>query len=374
MIVLQLGPYPPPHGGVQTNLVGIREHLRQRYGPKAAPVINLTRHRKDSVDDVYYPTSALGVAKLLLTIPADIIHLHIGGRFTTRLLALCLFCSLIPNRRTVMTFHSGGYPSWQKRLPGRFSLRRLIVRRLDRVIAVNTEIAALFRALGVEHSRCQIICPYTPATVREDVELPATLARFRSAHDPLLTTVGLLEPEYDLPLQIDALGAVREKLPDAGLVIIGSGSLDAELRRRIANEPFADHILLCGDVPHGITLQMISMSDAFLRTTLYDGDSVSVREALQMGVPVIASDNGMRPPGVILVPRSNALAVRDAIVGVVGQLSTARDVRAGDQQQFYEVRGEQHLPATSDGQHFAELLDMYASLGERNHRRVSACR
>ena len=25
--VLQLGPYPPPHGGVQTNLVAIREQI-----------------------------------------------------------------------------------------------------------------------------------------------------------------------------------------------------------------------------------------------------------------------------------------------------------------------------------------------------------
>ena len=43
MTVLQLGPYPPPHGGVQTNLVAIRDHLR-RHG-MAATVINLTRHR-----------------------------------------------------------------------------------------------------------------------------------------------------------------------------------------------------------------------------------------------------------------------------------------------------------------------------------------
>ena len=30
MRVVQLGPYPPPHGGVQTNLVAIREYLRRR--------------------------------------------------------------------------------------------------------------------------------------------------------------------------------------------------------------------------------------------------------------------------------------------------------------------------------------------------------
>ena len=44
MRVVQLGPYPPPHGGVQTNLVAIREYLR-RSG-HACDAINLTRHRR----------------------------------------------------------------------------------------------------------------------------------------------------------------------------------------------------------------------------------------------------------------------------------------------------------------------------------------
>ena len=44
MTVLQIGPYPPPHGGVQTNLVAIRDYLRA-HG-HSAPVINLTRFRR----------------------------------------------------------------------------------------------------------------------------------------------------------------------------------------------------------------------------------------------------------------------------------------------------------------------------------------
>lgn len=48
---------------------------------------------------------------------------------------------------------------------------------------------------------------------------------------PLFTTIGLPEPEYDLPLQIRTLEIVREDFPHTGLVIIGSGSLDGKLRR-----------------------------------------------------------------------------------------------------------------------------------------------
>src|SRR2546430_9385733 len=38
---------------------------------------------------------------------------------------------------------------------------------------------------------------------------------FRSEHRPLLISVGLLEPEYDLPLQSRYLGQVHEKFPAA---------------------------------------------------------------------------------------------------------------------------------------------------------------
>jgi glycosyltransferase involved in cell wall biosynthesis len=80
-------------------------------------------------------------------------------------------------------------------------------------------------------------------------------------------------------------------------------------------------VLLCGDVPHPLTVRLIAASDVFLRTTLYDGDSVSVREALQLGVPVVATDNGMRPAGVHLIPRSDPEALRRAITTVFSDRS-----------------------------------------------------
>ena len=352
MVVLQLGPYPPPHGGVQTNLVAIREHLR-RQG-MGAPVINLTRHRAPERDEVYYPRSAGEVVRLLRKIPADVIHLHIGGRLSGRLLALCLFCTLLPGRRTVLTFHSGGYPSWQKRrrmLP--FWVRGLILPRLDAILAVNAEIASLFRTLGVHPSRIRLTCPFTPVAVSGDTVLPEPLAGFAQSHHPLLTTVGLLEPEYDLGAQIRMFADIRREFPQAGLVIVGSGSLDAELRRQIAAHPAAAHILLCGDVAHPVTLKVIAGSDAFLRTTLYDGDSISVREALQLGVPVVATDNGMRPDGVHLIPRSDSGAL----------LATVRSV----------LRAPVHRSASSGraDESLDDLLDLYRSLVSPRSQRTA---
>ena len=346
MTVLQLGPYPPPHGGVQTNIVAIRQHLR-RHG-MGAPVINLTRHRGQEADEVYYPRSATEVVKLLWSLPSDIIHVHIGGQLSGRLLALCLVCTLIPGKRVVLTFHSGGYPSWQRgRRTQALSFRNFVLRRLDAIIAVNSEIADLFRSLGVRQSRISVRCPYTPVAVAEGEPLPEPLRTFCDSHQPLLTTVGLLEPEYDLPLQVKALGEIRRQYPNAGLVIIGSGSLEQELRRLISDDIACGHILLCGDVPHQQTVAMISRSDAFLRTTLYDGDSISVREALQLGIPVIATDNGMRPAGVHLIPASNPQALLAAVVSALSAPAAHADQR----------------PAP--GNDLDDLLDLYRKLVSR---------
>ena len=336
MRVVQLGPYPPPHGGVQTNLVAIRNLLRATGHECLA--INLTRHRAKNADGVYYPDGAAALMRLLARIPADILHLHFGGDLTRRLLGLAAFCTSLPGRRCVMTFHSGGYPgspAGQTAAPG--TLRGLVLRRFDGLIAVNSEIAAMFAKFGVPQRRIRTILPFAVSPPDRSLAVPERLAAFFAAHKPVLLTVGLLEPEYDLPLQIDVLGKVRERIPGAGLIIAGSGSLEPELRNRIAAQPWRDHVLLYGDMPHAVTMRATLECDALVRTTLYDGDSVSVREALYIGTPVIASDNGMRPQGVRLIPARDPAQLLEAICAVVKDGGSRRPPAGDGQENIREV-------------------------------------
>jgi len=83
-----------------------------------------------------------------------------------------------------------------------------------------------------------------------------------------------------------------------------------------------------------------------LRTTLYDGDSISVREALDLGVPVIATDTGMRPAGLHLIPISDPEALCEAVeaelVGIPKR-SGRRHTEADDRNlqsvlDFYELQ------------------------------------
>jgi glycogen synthase len=312
MRVLLLGAYPPPHGGVQTHLVALRDFLL-RQGI-SCEVINLTRYRKEDGAGVFYPRSALGVLWLLLRRRYDIAHLQVGGILSLRWLLLGLVCSWIPGKKVVLTFHSGGYPSSPEGRAARpNSFEGIVLRRLDGLIGVNQELVDFFQRLGVRTKSIRLIVPFAPAP-EPAAELSPPLREFYGSHRPVIITVGLLEPEYDLPLQIRMLGDLRKVMSDAGLAIIGSGSIEAKLREEIAARPGRDHILLCGDVPHPVTLRAIADADVMIRTTLYDGDSISVREALHLGVPVIASDTVFRPDGVILVPISDREALHRAIL------------------------------------------------------------
>jgi glycosyltransferase involved in cell wall biosynthesis len=290
------------------------------------------------------------VARLLLTLRYDVAHLHVGGRLSPRLALLAMLAGVLPGRRAVMTFHSGGYPSSPEGRAARpRSLRGFALRQLDAVVAVNEQIAAWFRQVGVEAERVRLICPYALPAAPPAEEPPEPLRSFLEQHRPLIVSAGGLEPQYDPLLQIEVLGHLREKFPRAGLVLLGAGGLHEELRRRAAEKPYGEHVLLCGDVGREVALRVIADSDLMLRTTLYDGDSIAVREAVHFGVPVVASDRAPRPAGVRVVPAQDLARLREAAEQCLSD-GARREPAAGP--------GEENLAA---------LLALYEELTRGNH-------
>jgi glycosyltransferase involved in cell wall biosynthesis len=314
MQVLQFGVFPPPDGGVQANVKDIRDYLRTQS--IRCGVIHLSRHRQADNDDVFYPKSPLQVLKTALAFPADIWHFHLGGIVTKELLGLYAVGTSIPGKNTVLTFHSGGYPSSPDARRAH-PLRDLIFRRFDRIVAVNTEIVDMFVRMGVPKAKVRLILPFALPSLPPPAPIPPAIDAFLNTHSPILLAVCLLEPEYDIALQIDAMGAILERHPNAGLVVIGAGSLEQSLRAHAASKPYPDSILICGNVPRPATLNIMVRADLALRTTWYDGDAVSIREALHFDVPIVATDNGMRPPGLRLIPPRSPEALVDTVLAVL---------------------------------------------------------
>ena len=320
MHVLQLGPYPPPEGGISRNMLAIREALRERGG-RCSIIATSRSSRMEPEPDVYRPSGAVELVRLLSKLDYDIVHLHVGGDLTNRVTGLMLACAFRGRGKSVLTFHSGGYAQENVELARPFSKAGFAFRSFDRIIGVNPLMIRMFEKFGVEPEKLSLILPFSLKSPDRSVEIPANIAQFIAASDPFLLTVCLLEDAYDLDMQVDAISDVLRDLPAAGLMIVGSGSLETGLRAAIASKPYSARIMLTGDLEHRITLNLIDRADILLRTTKFDGDAIAIREALHLGTPVIATDNGMRPEGVNLIP------IHDPVALVREIFSVAREVR-----------------------------------------------
>lgn len=334
--VLQLAPYPPPEGGISRNALAIRDELRSN-GHHCSIIATAKSSRITNEPDVYHPRSAGELIKLLAKLEFDVLHVHVGGDVTRRVLALLATGAIFGRGKSVLTFHSGGYAAERAATAQPLAPAAFVFRKYRKIIGVNRLMIEMFEKFGVKKDRLHLIAPFVHQSPDESVELPAPLKEFAENRKPFLLTVCQLEDGYDLPTQIAALGKILEKLPDAGLMIVGSGSLEERLKAEIAGKNYAARIYLAGDVAHAPTLHLIRRADALLRTTLFDGDAIAVREALFLETPVVATDNRMRPAGVHLIPMRDA----DALAAAVENLSTSprkpKVVKSDDRRNVVEV-------------------------------------
>lgn len=336
MHVLQLTPYPPPEGGISRNALAIRDELRAN-GHRCSIIATAKSSRVMPEADVYHPRSAVELVKLLAKIGFDVLHVHVGGDVPPRVLAFLATCAAFGRGKCVLTFHSGGYALQHADAAKPLSFPALVFRKYRKIIVVNSLMLQMFERFGVKKDRLHLIAPFVHQSPDNSIELPVKLKEFVEKHQPFLLTVCLLEDTYDLFMQIDALEKVLEKSLDAGLMIVGSGSLETRLKAAIAAKPYADKIFLTGDVAHPITLHLINRADVLLRTTLFDGDAIAVREALFLETPVIATDNKMRPDGVNLIPMHDANALVEAIGNLSKQKKLIKTEKPADRRNIAEV-------------------------------------
>lgn len=337
MHILQLGPYPPPEGGINRNMLAIREELLAN-GHQCSIIATSKSTKISNETGVYHPRSPQELIKLLKKLNYDVLHLHVGGEITKRVLGLVAVCAFFGRGKSVLTVHSGGYPASKEGLAAKpNSVRGAIFRRFEKIVVVNKLIAEVFEKYGIAKEKIKVVYPFVQRNPDSSVEIPKNLKDFAEKHSPFLLTVCLLEDTYDLFMQTDAMEKVLEKFYDAGLLIVGSGSLENDLKQAIASKNYADKIFLAGDVEHPVTLHLIKKADILLRTTKFDGDAIAVREALFLDTPVIATDNGMRPAGVELIPIHDREALVKAIEKIASNKKTEKTEKPDDKSNITEI-------------------------------------
>ena len=290
MRILLIGPYPPPHGGVSVHVSGIDQQLTA--GGVRCQVLNTNQIRLGL---------GFGIELLRHAWQGWTLHLHTNGH-NWRSWLLAMGCGLAgqSGEGCILTLHSGMSPAylaaaavWRRRLAG------LTCLLYTRVICVSPGIRAAIVSLGVPSQRTEIV-PACLKTERPQVALEPLLRAWIGRHRPLFSTALFFRPEYGFDLLVDGLARLRDRYPSFGCLVMGSGEQRVEAEGRIHEMGFEENILIVGDVVHDVCLKLMSMSRVFIRPTLEDGDSISVREALALGVPVVASRVGMRPDGVLL--------------------------------------------------------------------------
>lgn len=290
MKILLIGPLPPPHGGVSVHVLGICKALNSLE----IPCLVLDPGRSDSK---FYFTKALA----RYASEGWTIHLHTNGHNwkSWRLAILCGLAARMRGGSPVLTLHSGMAPGYLRRGIWSRRIAAVACRLYRRIICVSPAIHEGVLSLGIKPTRTEV-APACLGAQAPNIALDSPLLSWIERRRPILSTALFFRPEYGFHSLVEALKMLRKTHPEIGCLVMGSGEQREEAVAEIRNASLEDHVLPLGDVDHDRCLAVISRSDVYLRPALADGDSISVREALALGVPVVASRVGSRPEGVFL--------------------------------------------------------------------------
>jgi len=99
-----------------------------------------------------------------------------------------------------------------------------------------------------------------------------------------------LQPIYNVSLLIRAIPTVIKEVPAVKFVIAGDGPERKNLENEANRLKIGQYIQFLGRVPHGEMPHLLEEADVYVSTSLYDGTSVSLLEAMACGAFPMVTD------------------------------------------------------------------------------------
>ncbi|OLO56894.1 glycosyltransferase family 4 protein [Actinomyces oris] len=288
---------------------------------------------------------SLAVARLRrLGRRADVVHAH--GLRAGALAALALGRRRRGRTRLVVTLHNLTIGGRLTTLVGE-RLERLIARRADLILAVSPDLAERARELGAPRVELAIIPAAPPQQPTEPAPSdPAAPEEAWPRGSARLLTVARLAPQKGLPLLLEA-AAILSREVDAGRLaaftwaLAGDGPGREEAAERIAAEQLP--VTLLGrrtDSP-----ALMEAADVVVQTSLWEGQPLTIQEALRSGTAIVATDVG----GTAVTARGGAVLVApqaQAIAEALGTLLSDPEARSRAAERAHEAAGR--LPGLED--------------------------
>ncbi|MBR5550541.1 MAG: glycosyltransferase [Muribaculaceae bacterium] len=297
--ILIIGPAPQNIGGISMHIRRLIGLLRKEYD-------------FDFVDEGHkrwggvFNLRTLNLIKYLGKVfNADIVHIH-SGHFLLRLFHV-IMCRILMRKYTVVTVHR------DPNVEGRVSITRWFLKHCNKVIVVNDN---GYKALVVNGCKCQyqMIPAYLPPRLDDEPILPKEI--IDKISEIRKDTSGILmvsnawklvrhndQDLYGLDNCIDAMVKLTADKKYYYLIFVIADNTDAgaylkQYREIIEKNKLESNVVIWESPLSFVRLAL--ESDIVLRTTNTDGDAISIREALDLGKRVIASDVVKRPDGVLL--------------------------------------------------------------------------
>lgn len=240
--------------------------------------------------------------------------------------------------RTVATTH--GHEVWWATVPGARQAMRAIGQRND-VLTYLTEYtrSRIAGALTPEAaSAMQRLVPtvdassFVPGLGRDEIR-----QRYGLGTAPVVVCISRLVPRKGQDRLIEALPAIRDRVPGARLLLVGTGPYRDDLESMVARLGLAEAVTLTGRVPLEELPMHLAAGDVFAmpcrtRHMGFDVEGLGIvfLEAAAAGLPVVAGVSGGAPDAVLdgesgfVVDGEDVAAITDRVV----TLLTDRDLAA----------------------------------------------
>jgi glycosyltransferase involved in cell wall biosynthesis len=251
------------------------------------------------------------------------------------------------NRPALVTFHGGLSQDYFPR--SEWSLARSAFRLLfltaGEVACDSEPIREAILKYGIRPEKVSSIATFspqyldfTPAPLSERVE------KFLQEHPRVIVSYVSFRPEYRLDILREGMRRYRAIDPEAGFVWLGFPGKEMQAAEDfVASWPGEEQatLLLLGNLNHDEFLSFLSRCFLYLRTPECDGVAASVLESLALRVPVVASENGRRPAGVVTYRDGDA-------VDMVEKLCFVREHYDSVKQSLQSEMGEDNVARMAD--------------------------